>query len=449
MKVGFLTLGCKVNYYETTEMAKRFTEAGYDVVEFTDVADVYVINTCTVTNIADRKSRQMIHRARKNNPDALVVAVGCYVDAMNKEKGSDVNNNLDSDIANIDEAIDLAIGNSDKEKIVEKVEEVLSIRGIEPKLKPYEPDHIYDESRTRAFIKIQDGCNQFCTYCLIPYVRGGGKLKSRPEDEVVAEVEGLVASGFKEVVLTGIHLSSYGVDLSDEINFVKLRGRPLVHLLERLDRIEDLRRIRLGSLEPRIITDDFVQSISAIDKLCPHFHLSLQSGCDETLHRMNRHYTAAMYREKVDLLRRYYDEPAITTDVIVGFPGETDEEFETTGEFIESIGFSDLHIFQYSVREGTKAAQMLDQVSPEVKKKRSSILLEARDKAAHEYAEKFLGKDQEIHFEEYIKVSDQEYLVGYNTRYVRFGVDKGRSMERGVCPGDIHTMAPEEVRIIL
>ncbi|MBQ0026307.1 MAG: tRNA (N(6)-L-threonylcarbamoyladenosine(37)-C(2))-methylthiotransferase MtaB, partial [Lachnospiraceae bacterium] len=334
-KVAFITLGCKVNAYETESMSESFIASGYEVVSSAETADIYIINTCSVTNIADRKSRQMIHRARKKAPGALIVAVGCYVQA-------------DPEAAKADPAVDLIIGTDKKSDIVRIVEQhidyVTDIAGI----KEYDDMHIKGAGeRTRAFVKIQDGCNQFCSYCLIPYVRG--RVRSRSEESVLEEVKALAAGGIKEVVLTGIHLSSYGAHVPSEW------GEPLIRLIRKVNEIEGIKRIRLGSLEPRIITREFAAAISEIDKLCPHFHLSLQSGCDETLARMNRHYTSAEYAEKLQILREVFINPALTTDVIVGFPGETDEEFAQTVDFLKKINLYEMHIFQYSLRARTAA----------------------------------------------------------------------------------------------
>ncbi len=439
MQIAFLTLGCKVNYYETEKMIKSFKERGFSIVDFDKKADVYVINTCTVTNIADRKSRQMIHRAKKNAPDAMVVAVGCYVDSDDK---------IDTD-----ESVDLALGNKDKPVLVERVMEELKKRATEdaPE-KGTDPDEIQDDThdvcpsdmgidlhkqRTRAFLKVQDGCNQFCSYCLIPYVRGRGELKSTPEDEVVSEVRERVNEGCKEVVINGIHLSSYGVSEKGANGFVHEKVLPLQKLIQSVNEVEGLSRIRLGSLEPRIITRDWLEGLKDCEKLCPHFHLSLQSGCDETLKRMNRHYTTAEYLERVEIIREFYENPSITTDVIVGFPGETDEEFEKTLRFLEKIGFSDLHVFQYSMRDGTVAAKMPDQVSPQMKKKRSEILIEEAKKWRESYILRQDEPVKRILFEEYEKKDGSEYLCGFNERYVRYGVSAEIAENKRYKPGDV------------
>lgn len=439
--VAFLTLGCKVNYYETEKMMEQFRDKGFVIKDFTEKADIYIVNTCTVTNIADRKSRQMLHRAKKKNPDALVVAVGCYVDSA-KEKILD------------DQTIDAAFSNKDKKNVAEYIVQRFALHSDEEKQETtkveegdfteYGTDALPDE-RTRAYLKIQDGCNQFCSYCLIPYVRGEGVLVSTPPDEVVNQVEKLVKRGYKEVVLTGIHLSSYGVDLSDEINFVKLEGQPLLNVIRRVAEIPGLERIRLGSLEPRIITEKFLQGLVELKKICPHFHLSLQSGCDSVLKRMNRHYTTVEYREKVELLRKYFFRPAVTTDVIVGFPGETDEEFEQTRQYLQEIRFSDIHVFKYSPRQGTKAAAMENQVPPEVKNIRSDILLADTAVYQREYAEYFLGKEENVLFEELAEEDGEEYLTGHNERYVKIGVLRDEAVSRGFGENEIHKVTVKKL----
>ncbi|MBO4396548.1 MAG: tRNA (N(6)-L-threonylcarbamoyladenosine(37)-C(2))-methylthiotransferase MtaB [Eubacterium sp.] len=426
MKVALMTLGCKVNYYESEKVMKAFAARGCDIVEFTESADIYLINTCTVTNIADRKSRQMIHRAAKMAPDAVIVAVGCYVESA----GESVRNDPD---------IDIAFSNRDKSDLAEKVLDFWMERNKSRSesmtggaVKSGTDMH---KKRTRAFIKVQDGCNQFCSYCLIPFVRGRGELNSTPADEVVREISERVENGCSEVVLTGIHLSSYGVTGKSADGFVKEGGAKLVDLIRQVQGISGLRRIRLGSLEPRIITEEWVGAVSDCDKLCPHFHLSLQSGCDAVLSRMNRHYTTSDYKKSVNILRKYYDEPAVTTDVIVGFPGETDEEFRRTVDFLDDIGFADLHIFQYSMRNGTRAAAMSDQVSPSEKKKRSEELIGMMDTWHARFRERSMKIPSEILFEEYIKEGDDELLAGYDERYQRFGVNRAIAEERGWRPG--------------
>ena len=360
MKAAFLTLGCKVNFYETEKIMEQFRQFGFEIVDFKEKADVYVVNTCTVTNMADRKSRQMIRRAKKLNPESFVVAAGCYV-----ESGGDAMKE--------DPVIDAAFSNKEKMDIARQVVHRLGM--VQRTTATEQMGKIFSRERTRAYLKIQDGCNQFCSYCIIPYVRGKGKLVSMPQEEVVSQVGKLAAEGYKEVVLTGIHLSSYGVDESDARGFVRQKGEPLLSVIRKAARTDGIRRIRLGSLEPRIISEEFLEKLIQVPEICPHFHLSLQSGCDTVLKRMNRHYTSVEYREKVEMIRRYFDKPAITTDVIVGFPGETEYEFEQTRAFLQEIKLADIHVFKYSPRSGTRAAAMTGQVSPELKNKRSDVLI--------------------------------------------------------------------------
>ena len=400
-KAALHNLGCKVNAYETEAMQELLEQAGYEIVPFQEKADVYIINTCTVTNMADRKSRQMLHRARKMNPEAVVAACGCYVQEKPDEAA---------------DCVDIVIGNNRKKEIVRILEEYEDSRGGEKK-RPGEPlkdlvdiGHTkeYEElslsrtaEHTRAYIKVQDGCNQFCSYCIIPYARG--RVRSRSKDHVLEEVQALAGAGYQEVVLTGIHLSSYGID----------NGEDLLSLILAVHEVEGIRRIRLGSLEPRIITEEFVRTISGLPKMCPHFHLSLQSGCTETLKRMNRRYTAEEYFEKCELLRKYFHEPALTTDVIVGFPGETQEEFEASRAFVDKVDFYETHVFKYSRREGTKAAVMPDQVPEPVKAERSAILLELSKKKQKAYEERLLGTTQEVLIEEEIERDGEIWQVGH------------------------------------
>ncbi len=424
-KVAFLTLGCKVNSYETEGMRELFLKAGAVETEFSDVADVYVVNTCSVTNMADRKSRQMLHRAKKKNPDALVVATGCYAQAAGEKLSEQ-------------EGIDLVVGNNQKARIVELTAEALTKKEVRfcalldiGKEKEYEelPIETVTE-RTRAYIKIEDGCNQFCSYCIIPYVRG--RVRSRGEEEILTEITRLADAGYKEVVLTGIHLSSYG--LEKEKNDVRasefdqtlaegiekeLPELPLLRLLRRVQKIAGIERIRLGSLEPRIMTEEFVRELSSLSKICPHFHLSLQSGCDATLKRMNRKYTTAEYGQAVEYLRRYFDKPAITTDVIVGFPGETEEEFEETLRFAEKIAFSQIHIFKYSRRGGTVADRMEHQVPEQVKTKRSDALEALERKMREAYISGFAGMEETVLSEEETEADGVVYMVGHTTRYMK------------------------------
>lgn len=430
MKVGFLSLGCKVNYYETEKMKMQFEQAGYQVVAFEETADVYIINTCTVTNIADRKSRKMLHRARRNNPDAIVAATGCYVDSM-KKKADGSRGHLQQSVAETDLKgfVDLFVPNAEKDTLIEKVEEVQRERGYAKNVVPVfrkeeENNGIIGQGlpqkHTRAYVKVQDGCNQYCTYCIIPYVRG--PLKSRNAAEVLQEVKALAAEGIREVVITGIHLSSYGVDFTDKRSFTDLRGKPLLELLTAIAGVEGIVRIRLGSLEPRIITGEFVRALCQIPKLCPHFHLSLQSGCDETLRRMNRHYTTAEYLECARILREYFVSPAITTDIIAGFPQETEEEFVMTCEFVKEVSFSQIHVFKYSRRQGTMADAMEGQVPEPVKAERSAVLLAIEQELEEKYQQILYGNVENVLFEELVQIQGAEYLVGYNERYVRIAV---------------------------
>jgi len=414
VKVGFLTLGCKVNSYETEKMKSQFEEAGHTIVAFGEQADVYVINTCTVTNIADRKSRKMLHRARRMNPEAVVVAAGCYVDSA-KKKGE------------MDNVIDLFITNAEKPRLVEKVLSAKEHRDAaclpetdEPGRKNLFAGEGLEKKHTRAYLKVQDGCSQYCTYCIIPYVRGS--LKSKTKEEAAGEAEALAAKGIHEVVITGIHLSSYGVDFTGKKSFLELEGKPLLLLLQRIARIDGIERIRLGSLEPRIITEKFAKELSEIPKICPHFHLSLQSGCNETLRRMNRHYTAGEYLDKLAILRKYFSNPAITTDIIVGFPQETEEEFHTTCSFAKRAGFAKIHVFKYSRRQGTMADTMEGQLEEGIKAGRSDILLNIGKDLEKIYQKSFLGKEESVLFEEITEIQGKDYLVGYSERYVRIGV---------------------------
>lgn len=439
MKAAFLTLGCKVNFYETEKMMVDFQKHGFDIVEFGQAADICIINTCTVTNIADRKSRQMLHRAKKKNPQSIVAAVGCYVESGGEELLKDP-------------SVDVAFSNRDKGSIAQKVLEYMKSRGVP--LGSLIPEAACDgqsdpvRDRTRKYIKIQDGCNQFCSYCMIPYVRGGGVLSSREEEDILKEICSVAEEGYKEVVLTGIHLSSYGVDHSEEKQFVALKGRPLVALLQKINEIQGIERIRLGSLEPRIICTEFMEGLMTVTKLCPHFHLSLQSGCDATLKRMNRHYTAAVYREKCDMLRRYFEHPAITTDVIVGFPGETEEEFERTREFVKEVGFADVHVFSYSVRGGTKAAGMKDQVPPGVKHQRSEMLMADAEHGKIKYEEWFIGREEKILFEEIRSIEGKEYLIGHNERYVMVKIPRNEAEAAGFTENGIGSIRIQKTNLI-
>lgn len=408
-KVALHNLGCKVNAYEIEAMQQLLEAAGYEIVPFAPGADIYVINTCTVTNIADRKSRQMLHKAKKMNPDAIVVAAGCYVQT-DKEK------------IEADGQIDLILGNNKKREIVEVLQEYEREKAGRERVININQTKEYEQlsiSRTaehvRAYIKVQDGCNQFCTYCIIPYARG--RVRSRLKEEIVREVRTLAQKNYKEVVLTGIHLSSYGVDFPAE------KKETLLSLIEAVHEVEGISRIRLSSLESGIITEEFVKRIAGLPKVCPHFHLSLQSGSDSVLKRMNRRYTAQEYEQRCSLLRKYYENPAITTDIITGFPGETDEEFQETYEFAERIHFYETHIFRYSKRRGTKAAKMDGQVTEQVKAKRSGQLLELDEKRRLEYENQMLGRKLEVLLEEEITVNGKTYYAGHSREYVKLAVE--------------------------
>ncbi len=431
--IAFHNLGCKVNGYEMDFMQQTLQDKGYHIVPFDEKADIYIINTCTVTNIADRKSRQMIHRARKANPEAVVVAVGCYVQAGKENVLRD-------------EGIDLAIGNNRKKDLLPLLEEYLAAGkrkgtgdcGAADKTlqgttiidiahtEEYESMKLTRTAEhTRAFIKVQDGCDQFCSYCIIPYARG--RVRSRDMEDALEEIRGLAEKGYQEVVLTGIHLSSYGMTGGNDFTQSRLPG-----LIEAVEQIPEIKRIRLGSLEPRIITDRFAAELKGAAKLCPHFHLSLQSGCNETLKRMNRKYSAEEYYEKVCILRENFRDPALTTDVIVGFPGETQDEFEKTEAFLAKTGFYEMHVFKYSRRAGTKASLMKDQISEELKTVRSKILLELGDKMSCEYRERHLHSRAEVLFEEAKEIDGRQYYLGFTKEYIRaaYEIQEGAAQEK-------------------
>lgn len=413
-RVALHNLGCKVNAYEIEAMQQLLEEAGYEIVPFEPGADIYVINTCTVTNIADRKSRQMLHKAKKMNPEAIVVATGCYV-----QTGGD---KLEKD-----EAIDLVLGNNQKINIVEALAEyaenkpghgshVIKIN----QTKEYEDLSIdHTAEHVRAYIKVQDGCNQFCTYCIIPYARG--RVRSRNIESVLKEVHSLAEKGYKEVVLTGIHLSSYGVDFPEE------KKETLLSLIRAVHEIEGIQRIRLGSLEPGIVTREFAEGIAALPKVCPHFHLSLQSGCDETLERMNRRYRSGEYRERCELLREVYENPALTTDVIVGFPQESEEEFQKSYDFVDGIHFYETHIFKYSRRQGTKAAAMDGQLTEDEKARRSEKMIEMHHRHAKDYERSMLGKELEVLIEEEYTKDGQIWYLGHSREYIKTAVPKSEN----------------------
>lgn len=428
-KAALHNLGCKVNAYETEAMQHLLEEAGYEIVPFTQKADVYVINTCSVTNMADRKSRQMLHKAKKNNPDSIVVAAGCYVQTSEKEVLNDL-------------SVDIVIGNDRKHDLVRLLEEY-SLDSVNDTVDDInDGKHDFEElfidqtkEHTRAFIKVQDGCNQFCSYCIIPYARG--RVRSRRFENVIAEVERLAANGFKEVVLTGIHLSSYGVDFEEATG--------LLELLQAVNAVKGIERIRLGSLEPKIVTEHFASELSKLDKICPHFHLSLQSGCDATLKRMNRKYTTKEYERGCELLRKYFVHPAITTDVIVGFPGETEEEFEQTKAYLEHIHFYEMHIFKYSKRKGTRAAVMPDQIDEQIKAARSEKLIALGHDMSKEFRKFYIGKNEEVLFEEKAVIGDKEYFVGYTKEYVKVAKETDENLENQIVSGRVSGMLTDEI----
>ena len=446
-KAALHNLGCKVNAYETAAMQELLEGAGYEIVPFQERADVYIINTCTVTNIADRKSRQMLHRARKMNPDAVVVAAGCYVQA--REEGH----------LAVDPSVDIVIGNNRKKDLVRILEDYLQDGAEEDgqmsrvidinHTGEYEELHLTKPGEhTRAYIKVQDGCNQFCSYCIIPFARG--RVRSRSLESVVEEVRELARNGYREVVLTGIHLSSYGADFREktpdsegpEVSGKILtreehfhggqEGTDLLALIRAVHEVDGILRIRLGSLEPRIITEEFVRTAAGLEKLCPHFHLSLQSGCDATLKRMNRRYTAAEYLEKCALLRKYFRNPALTTDVIVGFPGETEEEFAASMEFVDQVDFYETHIFKYSRREGTRAAAMADQVPEPVKAERSRRMIELGKRKQAAYERSFLGKEVEVLVEERMTEGGREYQVGHTREYLKIALGAEENLQNQI-----------------
>ncbi|QUH31009.1 tRNA (N(6)-L-threonylcarbamoyladenosine(37)-C(2))-methylthiotransferase MtaB [Vallitalea guaymasensis] len=404
-KVAFHTLGCKVNQYETEAMEELFEKSGYQIVDFREIADIYVVNTCTVTNVADKKSRQMLSKAKHNNEGAIIVAVGCYAQIA-KDKLIKDNN------------IDLVIGSNNKNKIVDLVEEYIhegnKINVVEDIGKTTEYEDILItkvNDKTRAYIKIQDGCNQFCSYCIIPYTRG--RIRSREMSSVIKEVNTLASNGYHEIVLTGIHIASYGKDLTNT---------SLIELLMRLNEIDGILRIRLGSLEPNLITEEFISQLSKLNKVCPHFHLSLQSGCDATLKRMNRKYTTEIFNNKVEIIRKAYENPSITTDIIVGFPGETDEEFDSTLDFVRKIRFSGIHVFKYSMREGTPAAARDDQIDPRVKTERSHTLTNVQSKIREEFLNSFINKEVEVLFEEESMIDEKKCYYGFTDNYIKVKV---------------------------
>lgn len=437
--VALHNLGCKVNAYEIDVMQQMLQEKGYKIVAFDEEADIYIINTCTVTNIADRKSRQMLHRAKAKNPLAVVVAVGCYVQTGQEEVEKDP-------------AIDLAIGNNKKNEIIPILEAYLRERenSFQNPDKTLHDTSIIDINQpcdyeemtltetgdhTRAYIKIQDGCNQFCSYCIIPFARG--RVRSRQPMEILKEITGLAAGGYREVVLTGIHISSYGVDFEHPVS--------LLELIEQIHSVDGIARIRLGSLEPRIVTREFALRLSRLPKLCPHFHLSLQSGCDATLKRMNRRYNTSEYFEGVNWLRQYFLNPAITTDVIVGFPGETEEEFQNTKEYLRQIRFYEMHIFRYSKRHKTVAATMPDQVPDSIKAERSNelSLIEKRDSRL--YREQFIGQTIEVLFEEEKVIQGECYQIGHTPHYVKVAKKTREPLSNQIMNGKVTGFLNDEI----
>lgn len=432
-KAALHNLGCKVNAYETDIMEQQLRKSGYEIVPFSQKADVYIINTCAVTNMADRKSRQMLHRAKKLNPDSIVVAAGCYVQEKKEELLSDL-------------AVDILLGNNRKNQLISLLEKYEKQKKIPiadvveiNKEQEYEPMILERiTNHTRAFVKIQDGCNQFCTYCIIPYVRG--RIRSKAMEEIVKEVKGLGERGFKEIVLTGIHLSSYGKEQTDS----KKKAVDLCDVLEQIHDIEGIERIRLGSLEPGIITTEFLDRISTLKKICPHFHLSLQSGCDRTLKRMNRKYTSAQYEEKCQLIRQYFKMPAITTDVIVGFPEEDEDEFAITKEFLERIQLAEIHIFQYSKREGTLAAKM-KQVLDTKKASRSEELFALNQKMAKKFKQRFIGEEVEVLFEEAVEKNGSFYQVGHTPEYIKVAVKTKENLSNQIAKVKIKGFLEEEI----
>ncbi len=483
--VALRNLGCKVNSYELDVMQQMLQEKGYNIVSFDNKADIYIINTCTVTNIADRKSRQMLHQAKTRNPEAIVVAVGCYVQTGTEE-------------ALADASVDLAIGNNKKKDMVAILEAFLAERektGGEPVPVSQKPDGIADSicennqknlktlndtsvidinagceyeemtlkktaEHTRAYIKIQDGCNQFCSYCIIPYARG--RVRSRNWEDIYAEIRGLAEAGYKEIVLTGIHISSYGIDFDDEAwtngkSVVRERetgqrdyqgSSKLLDLLERIQDMEGIFRIRLGSLEPRIVTEENAKRLASMPKVCPHFHLSLQSGCDATLKRMNRHYTAGEYLECVRRLREVYDNPAVTTDVIVGFPGETPEEFAETYAFLEKANLYEMHIFKYSKRKGTRAAVMPNQVPGPIQTERSNRLQELEKKQSKDFRAAYIGKEEEVLFEEKKTIAGKDYMLGHTVTYLRVAKQTDENLSNCILRGSIIGFLQDEVLLM-
>lgn len=431
--VAYHNLGCKVNSYEMDAMMQSLKQRGYKTVPFEEKADVYIVNTCTVTNIADRKSRQMLHKAKKTNPEGIVVAVGCYVQS-------------DKEAVEKDAAVDLLVGNNKKKDLADILESYFdgirqeSVIDINAAYEYEEMRLTETQEHTRAYIKIQDGCSQFCTYCMIPYARG--RVRSRKKDDILEEIKGLVSFGCKEFVLTGIHISSYGGGIENA----------LLGLIQEIDKIKGVERIRLGSLEPRIVTKEFADALARLEHICPHFHLSLQSGSDSVLKRMNRHYTTAEYIEGAGYLRSAFEHPAITTDVIAGFPGETDEEFEETMRFVKNVDFYEMHIFKYSKRKGTKAALMPNQAPESVKAERSGLLQEIGAEASKRFREYYIGKETEALFEECKDINGKKYFIGHTREYVKAAADIAasgrRSLENMLVSGKITGFLTDEIMLM-
>lgn len=432
-KAALHNLGCKVNSYETEAMTQLLKKAGYEIVSFQDQADVYIINTCSVTNMADRKSRQMLHKAKKQNPNAVVVATGCYVQTATEKVAQDL-------------SIDLVVGNNRKKDIVEILNEYYAEKEAGEQVKEeyvidinhtdeYEDLEISTVTEhTRAHLKIQDGCNNFCSYCIIPYARG--RIRSRTMESIKAELERLSASGFKEIVLTGINLSCYDDN-----------GKKLIDVIEMADNVNGIERIRLGSLDPEVVTEDFVERLGKVKKICPHFHFSLQSGCDKTLKAMNRHYTSDEYYEKCQLIRKHIDNPAFTTDVIVGFPGETEEDYISSREFVKKIKFAELHVFKYSKRDGTVAAKMPNQIDEKIKTLRSEDLIKTGEELTKEFRQAKIGQDTTVLFEEKILLDNKEYWVGHTVDYIKIAVPEKENLEGQIRKVNVKDFLTNEIML--
>lgn len=432
-KAALHNLGCKVNSYETEAMTQLLKKAGYEIVSFQDQADVYIINTCSVTNMADRKSRQMLHKAKKQNPNAVVVATGCYVQTATEKVVQDL-------------SIDLVVGNNRKKDIVEILNEYYAEKEAGEQVKEeyvidinhtdeYEDLEISTVTEhTRAHLKIQDGCNNFCSYCIIPYARG--RIRSRTMESIKAELERLSASGFKEIVLTGINLSCYDDN-----------GKKLIDVIEMADNVNGIERIRLGSLDPEVVTEDFVERLGKVKKICPHFHFSLQSGCDKTLKAMNRHYTSDEYYEKCQLIRKHIDNPAFTTDVIVGFPGETEEDYISSREFVKKVKFAELHVFKYSKRDGTVAAKMPNQIDEKIKTLRSEDLIKTGEELTKEFRQAKIGQDTTVLFEEKILLDNKEYWVGHTVDYIKIAVPEKENLEGQIRKVNVKDFLTNEIML--